>query len=107
MFKIGDEIEIIPDVVGYCPYSWTTPGSKGTIVKVGDNGFEYYIEFKFFTSDYTMAKDIFWIESEYIKLLTPAPSLKPADQKYSKIIRKMKQMEAKRKELGYKTYEPI
>ncbi len=44
------------------------------------------------------------VEKQYLKIIQPAQPTNPADLKYIKIITKMKSMEAKRKELGYKTY---
>ena len=103
MFNIEDEVIIIKDSTGYCPYSWTTVGSKGFIKKISSNESEYLIEFYYFTSNYSTKKDSFWIDPKYIKVLAPVIS-NPHDLKYAKIITKMKKMEAKRKELGYKTY---
>lgn len=109
-FKVGDEVEIISNKDGYCPYTYTTVGSRGVITELSEYSTnEVLVAWSFFAnplcSDPIGHK--YTVEVEYLKLIKEVELSNPADLKYEKIIRKIKQMEAKRKELGYKTYAPI
>lgn len=103
--QIGDEVEVIR-YENYCPYSWTKPGSKGIVIDVrGSNNDSVTVSWHFFNSS---CRDpigsTYTVEACYLKVVSPAIILADVNKKYSKIIAKMKQMEAKRKSLGYKTY---
>lgn len=99
MFQEGDEVKIIP-ADGYCPYSYTRPESKGIVVGMSDYG-RVSVKWIFFPTFPHHVPTIYDVEPQYLKLTKESSKVVG---KYDRIIAKMKQMEAKRKSLGYKTY---
>ena len=109
-FKVGDEVEIVGNRNGYCPYNYTTVGSKGVVTELSEDSTNEVVVAWYFFANPDCDDPIghkYTVEVEYLKLIKEFKLSNPADLKYEKIIRKIKQMEAKRKELGYKTYAPI
>jgi hypothetical protein len=108
MFNIGDEVMIIEDADGYCPYSITTPGTIGIIIDFNneEDGIERVkVKWYTFTSYTFQMPQTYSVDPTYLKLTDESKAT--SSGKYFRIIRKMKQMEAKRKALGYKTYGTI
>ena len=102
MFNIGDKV-IINDREDN-PYTWTRPGSLGTIVNIHSNGKYASVQWTLLTGGLQGVRT-FEVNTKFLSLVSESPvTSNPANKKYQKIITKMQQMEAKRKQLGYKIY---
>lgn len=94
-FEVGDEV-----IVTGGDYVYTTPGSRGTIIKITDD--YVYIRWSLIkrykkASDALLSRAEHWeIDPDYLELVDD--NIKGP---YKHIIRKIKAMENKRKGLGY------
>lgn len=98
-YKVGDEVVVVNKV-----YHWTTPGSCGTIIKILP---DYKVKIKWdkilglkgmstISQEEYMRRSIDWEISMFdIELV------KENNVPYFKVIRKIKQMDERRKEQGY------
>lgn len=97
-FKVGDTVVVRPNV---SDYSITTPGSQGEVISVTTEYFQ--VAFTKLTSrPYSTYPERFsfsWDELENFSLVFS--NLSEADKKYSKVVLKIRQMNADRKEKGY------
>lgn len=102
-FNIGDKVIVNPNTQGIFPI--TIPGSIGTIINITNFSLNYDIYcIKFENIKYKYDLGTFNFSSITIKRyfsLYNTFILSKHDKKYEKVILKIKQLENKRKELGY------
>ena len=100
-WKVGDEVEIILGA----PYYHSSAGSRGFITKAS----KYFIEVSFYLltgSDYHRTVDhdnpkMFKIERQHLQYVTEASTPISPDMPHYKVLRKISQLERKRKGQGY------
>lgn len=93
-FNPGDKVTL--NKLASIYYSITKEGSFGVVEKMLDDK-SVFIHFQF-TTGIVNSPSIFVIDIECVEFLSSADSI---DAKYSHVIRKMKQMDERRKGLGY------
>lgn len=95
-FNVGDRVVVKPRVNDY---SITTPGSEGIIIYIGK--FDFKVRFTKVTSSSEYALEYYSFNtSDYNNFALIDLGLDTSN-KYYKVIRKIKEMEQKRKEQGY------